>query len=127
MSTSNQRSPSVQITEHSTFALELTAYLNELRGDMSVRKLAAVAAAGGKSHWAQILAGAKVMTTNDIKVAADVFGMSPYEFVEQARRHAGHNVVQFPNVGAHAEDVEYSEYPDTMPAAAEEERKPGKD
>ena len=28
------------------------------------------------------------MTTNDIKVAADVFGLSPYEFVANARLHA---------------------------------------
>lgn len=83
-----KRNPSVKPNEHSAFALELAQYLNALKGDMSGRELARKAAAGGHAHWAQILAGAKVMTTNDIKIAAEVFELDPYEFVSRAREHA---------------------------------------
>lgn len=94
----NKRSPSVKPNEHSGFAFDLAQYLNHLRGEMSGREFARQAAAGTNSHWAAILAMSKVMTTNDIKVAADVFGISPYEFVAKARLHAI-------DVGGSGEDV----------------------
>ena len=94
----NKRNPSVKPNEHSGFAFDLAQYLNHLRQGMSGRELARRAAAGTHSHWAEILALAKVMTTNDVKVAADIFGLSPYEFVANARLHAA-------DVGAPGEDV----------------------
>lgn len=123
------RGPSVKVTEHSTFALELAAYLNELRDGMSGREFQRHVAAGGHDHWAKILAGAKVMTTNDIKVAAEVFNMDPYEFVARAKKWGDDNrrapVTPIrPNVGPHEEDYGQSEYPDTGRVAAEEERTP---
>lgn len=87
-----RRQPSVQVNEHSGFALDLMRYLNELKGGMSGRAFAKQAAAGTHDHWAKILAGTKVMTTNDVKVAAEVFGLSPYEFVAGARDLASRNV-----------------------------------
>lgn len=123
----NARNPSVQVNEHSGFALELTAYVNEARGAMSVRAFHRRSSAGSLDHWAKILAGTKVMTTNDVKVAADVLGIDPYDLVEGARRLAGHNVTPFPNVGAHDEDYQQSEFPTTQPAAAETKRGPGDD
>lgn len=87
-----RRQPSVQVNQHSGFALDLMRYLNELKGDMSGRAFSKLAAAGTHDHWAKIIAGTKVMTTNDVKVAADVFGMSPYEFVAGARELAKKNV-----------------------------------
>ena len=125
MTTKNPtRGTSVRVNEHSAFALELASYLNEVRGSMSGREFSRQVASGGHDHWAKILAGAKVMTANDIKVAAEVFGMNPYDFVEQARRHAGHNVARFPNVVPHAEDVERSEFPKGGRMAAETVRPP---
>lgn len=123
--TPGARKPSVQINEYSGFALELAAHLNDLRGSMSGREFSRRAAAGTHDHWSKILAGTKVMTTNDIQVAADVFGISAYEFVEGARRHAGHNVTQFPNVSGPQEDYEQTDFPDVLPAAAETKRDPG--
>lgn len=55
---------------------------------MSGRELARRAATNTHDHWAQILRGKKVMTTNDVKVAADVFELSPYDFVSGARLFA---------------------------------------
>lgn len=90
--TPTRRQPSVQVNEHSGFALDLMRYLNELKGEMSGRAFAKQAAAGTHDHWAKILAGSKVMTTNDVKVAAEVFGLSPYDFVAGARALAARNV-----------------------------------
>lgn len=99
-----RRKPSVQVNEHSGFAMELRAYLDHARKGMSGRDFAKKAAAGTHDHWAKILAGTKVMTTNDIKVAAEVLGQDPYTFVQEAKRFAGKNVIQFPNVGSSTDD-----------------------
>lgn len=40
-----------------------------------------------KSYWSKILNLTQAMTTNDIAVAAEVFKLSPYEFVRAARAH----------------------------------------
>lgn len=87
-----RRQPSVQVNEHSGFALDLMRYLNELKGEMSGRAFAKAAATGTHDHWAKILAGTKVMTTNDVKVAADVLGITPYAFVAGAKEFAESNV-----------------------------------
>jgi hypothetical protein len=94
----------VKPNEHSGFALELARYLNHLRGSMSGREFARLAASGSHDHWAQILAGNKVMTTNDIKVAAEVVGRDPYTFVAEARAFAHANVTPIRNVGVLDED-----------------------
>lgn len=108
---SGTRKPSVQPNEHSWFALELAAYLNHLRGDMAGREFARRATAGTHDHWSRILAGKKIMTTNDVKVAAEVFGLNPYDFVRDARTFAARgNVVPFPSVGAPSDDA-YEQLP----------------
>lgn len=94
----------MKVNAHSGFALELAAYLNKRKGAMSGREFSRRAAAGTHDHWAKILAGSKVMTTNDIKVAADVLGITPYEFVAEAREHARANVIPFPVVPGLTED-----------------------
>lgn len=99
-----RRKPSVQVNEHSGFAMELRAYLNEARKGMTGRDFAKRAAAGTHDHWAKILAGTKVMTTNDIKVAAEVLGKDPYTFVEEAKKFARANVIPFPNVSGSTDD-----------------------
>lgn len=105
----NKRGASVKVNEHSTFALQLAAYLKQLLKErkMSGRALAREAATNGHAHWADIIAGVKVMTTNDIKVASDVFAMSPYEFVANARKHSEKspdNVTPMRRVGGVTED-----------------------
>lgn len=96
-----RRQPSVQVNEHSGFALELAAYLRaELKHrGLSGRQFADLAAAGTHDHWAKIIARTKVMTTNDVKVAADALGMNPYAFVATARKLA-----DTPNVGGTFKD-----------------------
>lgn len=120
-----KRNPSVQPNEHSGFARDLADYLASLldREGMSGRELTRRAATGSADHWAKIIRFEKVMTTNDIKVIADVFEMSAYEFVANARR-TGAAVTPI-NVGPHPEDYGQSDFPADLPAAAEEERKPG--
>lgn len=82
-----RRQPSVQVNEHSGFALELAAYLRAELKDraLSGRQFADLAAAGTHDHWAKIIARTKVMTTNDVKVAAEVLGMDPYTFVANSK------------------------------------------
>jgi len=77
----------VQVNEHSGFALELATYLRAELKDraLSGRQFADLAAAGTHDHWAKIIARTKVMTTNDVKVAADVLGMDPYTFVANSK------------------------------------------
>lgn len=105
-----RRKPSVQVNEHSGFAMELRAYLDHARKGMSGRDFAKRAAAGTHDHWAKILAGTKVMTTNDIKVAADVIGQDPYTFVREAKKYAEANLIPFPTVGSPTED-DYEQQP----------------
>lgn len=91
---------------------------------MSGRELTRRAATGSPDHWAKIIRFEKVMTTNDVKVVADVFGMSAYDFVANAR--GGDDATITPiNVGPHPEDYGQSEFPADLRSAAEEVRKPG--
>lgn len=120
-----KRNPSVQPNEHSGFALDLAKYLGSLldREGMSGRELTRRAAIGSHDHWAKIIRFEKVMTTNDIKVIADVFGMSAYEFVANARGGDGATITHL-NVGPHPEDYGQSVYPRGHKEAAETERVP---
>lgn len=98
--------------QHSQFAREMTAYLNHIREDsgLSVRGVSALTPdARSNSWWAEIFNGKKILTTNDIHfISVDLLGMSPYRFVENARRYAGHeevSTVRF-GVGGLPDDVE---------------------
>ncbi|WP_068981881.1 hypothetical protein [Leifsonia xyli] len=70
------------------FARELSEHLELLvlraGGDSSGRWLAA-RTDRGKGYWASIIAGEVAMNTNDIAIAAEVFNVSPYQFVRDAR------------------------------------------
>lgn len=75
--------------EHSQFARDLTAYLTHVRETqgLSVRNVSA-ATVGDRSNswWADIFNGSKILTTNDVHYIAGLMGISPYEFVANARR-----------------------------------------
>ena len=105
------------------FAAELNAYLAHLlnqqgRQDLSGRWLeTATDGARSRDYWAGFVKNDRAMNTNDIDVLAKLFGMSPFEFVRNARELA--------DVGPHPEDFHVSEDPgDALPHAAETERKP---
>lgn len=117
--------------EHSQFAREVTAYLDKVRVDsgMSIRRVSALTVGQrSNSWWADIFNGTKILTTNDVHyIASGLLGISPYEFIANARRHSLGQplpLVTF-NVGPHPEDFGNSEYPGYQPTAAEEERNPG--
>lgn len=98
--------------QHSQFAREMTAYLNHIREDsgLSVRGVSALTPdARSNSWWAEIFNGRKILTTNDVHyIAANLLGLSPYKFVDNARRYASGeavSTVRF-NVGALPDDVD---------------------
>lgn len=76
------------ILEPMTFARELGEYLWHLvdseRGDRSGRWLAA-RADRSSGYWEKILNLRQAMTTNDIAIIANLFNVSPYQFIRDAR------------------------------------------
>lgn len=96
---------------HSEFALAIGAYLNRIQADSGLSGRA-IAERSNRAHswWADVLNGTKTITTNDINyIATDMLGITPYRFVENARRLAEGQpvpVLQFKDVGTHADDFE---------------------
>lgn len=74
-----------------SFAGHLNAYLWHLIEPKGAEKSgrwleSATAGARKKDYWSEILKNKKSMTTNDIQVVAEVvLGISPYQFVRDAR------------------------------------------
>lgn len=95
---------------HSQFAKDMTAYLDSVRkaSGLSIRGVAALTEGErGNSWWADIFNGKKILTTNDVHfIANSLLGISPYEFVAEARRHAsgGLRAVRTFNVGGITDD-----------------------
>jgi len=103
--------PTVGGGEHSSFARDMTAYLNAIREEqkLSIRKVAALTpGTRGNTWWADIFNGSKILTTNDIHfIATELLGISPYEYVSNARRYAQGQptaLVTF-NVGGRGDDA----------------------
>lgn len=116
------------------FSSDLNEYLRKVladsgREDLSGRWLEKITGrARSYDYWSKVVKGTAAMTTNDIQVLGTAFGISPYEFVANARRWINGQPVPLvaPNVGPHEDDYQRSEYPDTGRAAAETERTPDK-
>lgn len=74
------------------FARHLGSYLWSLvraeNGDRSGRWLAA-RTDRSNGYWEKILNLRQAMTTNDIAIVAELFGVSPYQFVHEAREWDG--------------------------------------
>lgn len=93
------------LTPKTEFAHQLNAYFRamvEERGwDASGRAMEKAAEAGEprRALWAKFYADTQAMNTNEIQIAARLFGMTAYEFVARARLHRS------PNVGDLDEDV----------------------
>lgn len=88
------RNPTVggKADEHSQFARDVTAYLRHVRevSGISIRTLSSLSAGTrSNSWWAEIFKGSKILTTNDIHyIAQDLLGISPWKFVDNARKLA---------------------------------------
>lgn len=98
--------------EPNGFSADLNAYLKKVladngREDLSGRWLDEITG-GARSYdyWSKIVKDTRAMTTNDIAELARSFGISPFEWVENTRRHAaGEATPQLvPNVGAATDD-----------------------
>lgn len=114
------------------FSADLNAYLKHIinghgREDLSGRWLSDITMnVRSRDYWSKIVKDQRSMNTNDIDVLAGAFGMSPFDFVRQARELAAGNEVEVPNVAPHPEDYESGEDPgEQFPNAAAEKREPG--
>lgn len=115
------------------FSADLNSYLRKVlsdhgKEDLSGKWLESVTDKARRyDYWSRFVKDERAMTTNDIQVLARTFGVSPYEWVANTRRHAAGQPVPVVrlNVGGHAEDYEQSDYPDGLRNAAETKRNPG--
>lgn len=93
------------------FSADLNAYLKHIinghgRDDLSGRWLTEIThSARARDYWSKLVKNERAMNTNDIDVLATAFGMSPFEFVRQARALAEGDEVPVPNVRPLEEDV----------------------
>ncbi|MFJ2506286.1 hypothetical protein [Microbacterium sp. NPDC087592] len=95
------------------FSADLNEYLKKVlsdngKVDRSGRWLEEVTA-GARSYdyWSKIVKDTRAMTTNDIQVLADAFGISAFDWVTYTQMHAAGEetpTLVF-NVGGHEEDV----------------------
>lgn len=116
--------------EPGPFATEVSAYLRHLlnangREDLSGRWLETIThGARKRDYWAGIVKGVKEMTTNDIAVIAEAFGMaSPFDYVQNAHTLAETGDAPVFDVAPHAEDYDISDDPEDYAKAAK--RHPG--
>lgn len=125
------RKPTVGAPVHSEFAQDITAYLQAIQDKASVRSIAAAAPQRKLTWWSTVFNGKNALTTDDIDfIARDMLGISPYEFVREAREYkrTGMRPARSFNVGTHPEDVDFSEAPDeSLPQAARRGPAEGKD
>ena len=119
--------------EPAGFSADLNAYLKKVlqdngRQDLSGRWLTSITGGARKhDYWGGIVKNTRAMTTNDVQVLAQTFGISPYEWVANTRRFRdGQPVpVLIHHVGAHDEDYDISEDPgEELAGAAETPRTP---
>lgn len=81
-------------SEPETFAAALNAYLRKVladngKTDLSGRWLEEITNGARRyDYWSKFVKGTRAMTTNDIQVLAAAFGVSPYEWVANTRRHS---------------------------------------
>jgi hypothetical protein len=115
--------------EHSEFAEDITAYLVAIKGDQSVRSVAADHPVKGLTWWSTIFNGRNALTTDDIAMVANLLGVNPYDFVREARefKRTGMRPLRTFNVGTPDEAYELSEFPAHLADVAEEERRPDED
>lgn len=115
------------------FSADLNAYLRKVladngKTDLSGRWLEEITGSARRyDYWSKIVKNSRAMTTNDIDVLANAFGISPFEWVGNTRRHAEGKPVALLifNVGTLDDDYDISEDPgDAYPNAAEEPRSP---
>lgn len=80
--------------EPAGFSSDLNAYLQKVladngREDLSGRWLEEITGRARRyDYWAKIVKDTRAMTTNDIQVLASAFGISPFDWVTNAQRHA---------------------------------------
>lgn len=92
----------------SAFASDLHQYLMHIYTASGLTAREASDRTGGqrgKSWWGDLVKGTKILTTNDIQMIADMLGMTPYQFVRNAKDYAQ-------NVGGSEEDG--SDLPDEV-------------
>lgn len=90
------------------FASALNAYLKKVlednnKTDLSGRWLEQITSGARRyDYWSKFVKNTQAMTTNDIQVIATAFGVTPYEWVANTRRHAQGQPVPLilANVGA---------------------------
>lgn len=76
------------------FSADLNAYLKKVlaengKSDRSGRWLQEVTGfVRSYDYWSKIIKDTRAMTTNDIDVLANAFGIGPFEWVENTERHA---------------------------------------
>jgi len=95
------------------FSADLNGYLQKVladngKVDRSGRWLEEITeGARSYDYWSKIVKDTRAMTTNDIQVLAEAFGISPFDWVNNTQRHAAGKdtpALVF-NVGGHEEDV----------------------
>lgn len=94
------------------FSADLNAYLAKVladngREDRSGRWLEEITGQARRyDYWSKVVKNTRAMTTNDIQVLSAAFGISPFDWVNNTRRHAeGKDTPKLIlNVGGHEED-----------------------
>lgn len=117
--------------EPGDFASELAAYLRYLINangggqDLSGRWMAQ-ASGGARSYdyWSKLIKGRQAMTTNDLDVVGEIFGMTAFEFVRNASTLTETGDAPAGNVGPHPEDYDVSTDPGEYGLAAKKKPKP---
>lgn len=122
-------------TSHSApgdFATELGDYLRFLikehggNDDLSGRWMEKhTGKARSRDYWSGIIKGAREMTTNDIAVIADSFGLPVFDFVPNAKQLAETGTAPAGNVAPHPEDYDISGDPGDFGLAAKKRQNPG--
>lgn len=98
------------------FSADLNLYLKKVladngRDDLSGRWLDDITErARSYDYWSKLVKDSRAMTTNDVQVLASAFGVSPFQWVENTRRHA-QGLDTFPLVVRGASDDDYEQQP----------------
>lgn len=95
-------------TQSYGFSRDMNVYLKHViehdneRKDQSGKWLEKITdGARSYDYWGKLVKDSRAMTTNDIQVLASTFGVTPYEWVANARRHsAGERVMKLQPVAA---------------------------
>ena len=95
------------------FSADLNSYLRKVladnsKDDLSGRWLEEVTQQARRyDYWSKLVKDTRAMTTNDIQVLAHAFGISPFDWVDNTKRHAqGLRTMPLrPNVRGYEDDV----------------------